>query len=67
MESSGAVKASPGDGIAGRHFMVVKARGHKEYKTLNKAELQKLSQGEVLLFDIKGVLRPDDSDFYWKL
>ncbi len=46
---------------------IVIAVGHKEYKAISKNDLQKLSNNEVLLFDIKGVLKKELSDYYWKL
>jgi UDP-N-acetyl-D-galactosamine dehydrogenase len=51
----------------GTYDAIVLAVGHKEYKVLSKDDLQKLSNGEVLLFDIKGILKPETGDFYWKL
>jgi UDP-N-acetyl-D-galactosamine dehydrogenase len=55
------------DAPIGTYDAVVIAVGHKEYRLLSKADLEKLSNGEVLLFDIKGVKTQDDGDFYWKL
>jgi UDP-N-acetyl-D-galactosamine dehydrogenase len=52
---------------SGAYDAIVVAVGHKEYKSMTKTDLQKLSNGDVLLFDIKGSLRPTDGDFYWKL
>ena len=55
------------DAPVGTYDAVVIAVGHKEYRLLSKADLAQLSNGEVLLFDIKGVKKQDDGDFYWKL
>jgi len=55
------------DAPIGTYDAVVIAVGHKEYRLLSKADLEQLSNGEVLLFDIKGSMRPTDGDFYWKL
>lgn len=55
------------DTPVGTYDAIVVAVGHKEYKSLTKNDLQKLSNGEVLLFDIKGVLKPEKGEFYWKL
>jgi len=55
------------DAPVGKYDAVVIAVGHKEYRLLNKVDLEQLSNGEVLLFDIKGVKSQDDGDFYWKL
>jgi UDP-N-acetyl-D-galactosamine dehydrogenase len=51
----------------GKYDTIVVAVGHKEYKVLRKADFQNLSNEDVLLFDIKGILKPEDADFYWKL
>jgi UDP-N-acetyl-D-galactosamine dehydrogenase len=51
----------------GKYDAIIVAVGHQEYKKLAKSELKKLAKDELLLFDIKGVKRPDDGDFYWKL
>ncbi|MFZ1524189.1 MAG: nucleotide sugar dehydrogenase [Saprospiraceae bacterium] len=55
------------DAPVGTYDAVVIAVGHKEYRLLSKVDLEQLSNGEVLLFDIKGVKKQDDGDFYWKL
>jgi len=55
------------DAPVGKYDAVVIAVGHKEYRLLSKTDLEQLSNGEVLLFDIKGVKYQHDGDFYWKL
>lgn len=51
----------------GTYDAVVIAVGHKEYRLLSKADLVQLSNGEVLLFDIKGVKDGKEFENYWKL
>jgi len=41
--------------------------GHNRYKELTKAEIQSLSIGEPIVFDIKGVLEDQNYNIYWKL
>ena len=55
------------DAPVGKYDAVIVAVGHKEYKDMSKSDLEKLSNGKLLLFDIKGAMKPDDYDFYWKL
>jgi UDP-N-acetyl-D-mannosaminuronate dehydrogenase len=49
------------------YVAVVLAVGHREYREMGKEELEKISNGEVLLFDIKGTLRTKKLDYYWQL
>lgn len=55
------------DAPVGTYDALLIAVGHKEYKKLQKGDLEKLANGPVLLFDIKGTLTPNEGDFYWKL
>lgn len=55
------------DTPVGTYDAIIVAVGHKEYKVMTKAEFQKLSNGDLLLFDIKGVLPANGYDYYWKL
>jgi len=41
--------------------------GHNSYKALTKVEIQGLSKGEPVVFDIKGVLEDHFFNIYWKL
>jgi len=51
----------------GKYDAIVLAVGHNEFKKLTRSELQALSNGDLLLFDIKGVKNSKDFDHYWKL
>lgn len=51
----------------GRYDAVVIAVGHEEYKRLSKRDLQDISKGKSILFDLKGVHNSDIADVYWKL
>jgi UDP-N-acetyl-D-galactosamine dehydrogenase len=55
------------DAPIGKYDAIVLAVGHMEYKSLDKTSLESISNGEVLLFDIKGVKTSSDTDYYWKL
>ena len=55
------------DSPVGTYDAIVIAVGHKDYKLLTKVDLQRLSNGEVLLFDIKGVKDGGAFENYWKL
>ena len=41
--------------------------GHQEYKNMTYIEFEKLSNGPVNLFDIKGILNKNDFKNYWRL
>ena len=51
----------------GGYDAIAIAVGHQEYKALSKAEMQSLSNGPLLLFDIKGVKDETEFENYWKL
>jgi UDP-N-acetyl-D-glucosamine/UDP-N-acetyl-D-galactosamine dehydrogenase len=51
----------------GKYDAIVLAVGHQEYKSLTKDALQNLSNGDLLLFDIKGVKDGREFENYWKL
>ena len=51
----------------GTYDAIILAVGHQEYKNMDKRELEALSNGSLLLFDIKGAKKRSDFDFYWKL
>ncbi len=55
------------DAPEGKYDAIVLAVGHNEYRKLTKVDFRKLANGDLLLFDIKGVKSKEDSDFYWKL
>lgn len=55
------------DEPVGKYDGIVLAVGHQDYKNLSKDALMDLSNGELLLFDIKGVKNGKEFDFYWKL
>lgn len=46
---------------------IVLAVGHKEYIALSQQEFNNLSNSELILFDIKGVIKNISTKFYWKL
>ncbi len=53
----------------GKYDAIIVAVGHKEYKFLTIEDFQKLSKGQVVLFDIKGTYDRDlmKGAFYWRL
>lgn len=51
----------------GKYDAIVIAVGHKEYKLLSKNDLEALSKEKIILFDIKGLKKAEDYDYYWKL
>ena len=51
----------------GKYDAIVLAVGHQQYKSLTKDALQNLSNGDLLLFDIKGVKDGREFENYWKL
>ena len=56
------------DEPVGKYDAIVIAVGHQEYKSLEKSDLEELSKEELILFDIKGVLKPlRKSTNYWRL
>ena len=57
------LKAAP----EGQYDSIVLAVGHQAYRTMQPADFEKLSNGPVYLFDIKGVLKKDDYENYWRL
>ena len=57
------LKASP----EGKYDSIVLAVGHQAYRNMQPADFEKLSNGPVYLFDIKGVLKKEDYQNYWRL
>ncbi len=57
------LKASP----EGKYDSIVLAVGHQAYRNMQPADFEKLSNGPVYLFDIKGVLKKADYANYWRL
>lgn len=51
----------------GNYDIVVLAVGHKEYIQMSVQDFEKLSKDELYMFDIKGVLNPNDFKNYWRL
>jgi UDP-N-acetyl-D-galactosamine dehydrogenase len=51
----------------GKYDAIIIAVGHSEYRNLSKMDLESLSNGEILLFDIKGVKDFIDLENYWRL
>jgi UDP-N-acetyl-D-galactosamine dehydrogenase len=57
------LKAAP----EGTYDSIVLAVGHQLYRTMQPSDFEKLSNGPVYLFDIKGVLKKEDYQNYWRL
>jgi UDP-N-acetyl-D-galactosamine dehydrogenase len=57
------LKAAP----EGKYDSIVLAVGHQAYRSMQPKDFEKLSNGPVYLFDIKGVLKKDDYANYWRL
>ncbi|MBK8721440.1 MAG: nucleotide sugar dehydrogenase [Saprospiraceae bacterium] len=55
------------DAPIGKYDAIILAVGHQQFRNLSKAELEDLSNGELLLFDIKGVKDASSYSNYWKL
>ena len=51
----------------GKYDSIVLAVGHQAYRTMQPSDFEKLSNGPVYLFDIKGVLKKADYQNYWRL
>jgi UDP-N-acetyl-D-galactosamine dehydrogenase len=51
----------------GKYDSIVLTVGHQAYRNMQRKELEALSNGPVYLFDIKGVLKKDDYQNYWRL
>jgi UDP-N-acetyl-D-galactosamine dehydrogenase len=57
------LKATP----EGQYDSIVLAVGHQTYRNMKPSDFEALSNGSVYLFDIKGVLKKDDYQNYWRL
>jgi UDP-N-acetyl-D-galactosamine dehydrogenase len=57
------LKAAP----EGTYDSIVLAVGHQVYRTMQPSDFAALSNGPVYLFDIKGVLKKEDYQNYWRL
>ncbi len=55
------------DQIGSDYDAIVLAVGHQDYKKMNLVDFENISNGEPLLFDIKGVKDKKDFANYWKL
>lgn len=51
----------------GVYDVIVLAVGHKEYLKITAEDFRKLSKDEVMMFDIKGVLKSNEFKNYWRL
>jgi len=55
------------DEPVGLYDIIVLSVGHNEYIQMKPQDFQKLSKDEINMFDIKGVLNPNDYKNYWRL
>lgn len=55
------------DTPVGTYDAIIIAVGHKEYKQLTAEDMKAMSNGELLLFDIKGIKDKSDYSFHWRL
>lgn len=55
------------DEPVGKYDAIIIAVGHKDYREMNSNDIRSLANGQLLLFDIKGVVDSVDADYYWKL
>lgn len=46
---------------------IIIAVPHDEFKGLEKQDLEALANGELVLFDIKGIKNKEDYQYYWRL
>ena len=51
----------------GKYDSIVVAVGHQAYRNMTPSDFEKLSNGPVYLYDIKGVLNKKDFKNYWRL
>lgn len=51
----------------GKYDSIVVAVGHQAYRNMTPTDFEKLSNGPVYIFDIKGVLNKKDFKNYWRL
>lgn len=51
----------------GTYDAILLAVGHAQYRNMTPLEFEKLSNGETLLFDIKGVMNKKEFKNYWRL
>ena len=55
------------DQPVGTYDAIVLAVGHEKYRLMHIAEFEAVSNGDLLLFDIKGVRLQDEVENYWRL
>jgi len=55
------------DAPVGKYDAIVLAVGHQQYKVMTKQELEDLANGDLLLFDIKGIKGESEFNDFWKL
>jgi UDP-N-acetyl-D-galactosamine dehydrogenase len=51
----------------GKYDSIVLAVGHQSYRIMTPTDFEKISNGPVYLFDIKGVMNKEDFTNYWRL
>lgn len=51
----------------GKYDSIVVAVGHQAYRNMTPSDFEKLSNGPLYLYDIKGVLNKNDFKNYWRL
>lgn len=51
----------------GKYDSIIVAVGHQAYRNMILTDFEKLSNGPVYLFDIKGVMNKNDFKNYWRL
>lgn len=51
----------------GKYDSIILAVGHQAYRNMTPTDFEKLSNGPVYLFDIKGVMNKNDFKNYWRL
>jgi len=51
----------------GPYDAIVLAVGHTEYRNMKPQDFENMSNGETILFDIKGIMSPKDFKNYWRL
>jgi UDP-N-acetyl-D-galactosamine dehydrogenase len=53
--------------IGSGYDVIVMAVGHKEYALMSHEDLERISKGELMLIDLKGIKAKDGISSYWKL
>ncbi len=51
----------------GLYDAIIIAVGHRNFREMTETDFRNLANGELMLFDIKGIIPTIDAEYYWKL